>query len=340
MEKYKILKDFSTFEHQYKCGEIYYVDKKIGMDYGMALIYIDNQENSKNIDRINQRYYYCLQYIEDICEQSKMLEIGKIYHYKDLCVILNEMNMGYNYTSKKRISQQEKWKKYFEWVHTNKRFMYKITKIYDNSESLLEKNNNFIKDTEYLKNVAGVYILKFKDELPYIGQSTDLQERLATHRDKYGDFEFEILEKITNNNIYSKYILSTALIYLEGKYIDNYGLENLQNRVNSYKDCCNISTDINIYGFMKDTDKEVTYNLFKKLELLNNNIDLFLEECKTYTIPVIKNLPYYKNDIKIENFKSILSQLYDINLSDCHQWYEEIDRILIEFFKERIKNNE
>ena len=62
MKKYKILKDFSTFEHQYKCGEIYYVDKKIGMDYGMALVYIDNQENSKNIDRINQRYYYCLQH--------------------------------------------------------------------------------------------------------------------------------------------------------------------------------------------------------------------------------------------------------------------------------------
>lgn len=86
---------------------------------------------------------------------------------------------------------------------------------------------------------------------------------------------------------------------------------------------------------MSVKDKDVTYNLFKKLESLNNDIGLFIEECKTYNMSDIKNLSYYKNDIKIEKLKSILSQLYGVDLTNCNKWFKEIDEILINFFKEK-----
>lgn len=202
-------------------------------------------------------------------------------------------------------------------------------------KELINNSDDFKKSIEYLKDKAGVYILKFKDDSPYIGQSTNLYNRLLTHKSHYGDFDFEILKQLSYDTIkFSKYIISTILIYLEGRYIDTYGLKNLQNKVNTYKQCCDISDKVTIYNFDGCT-KEITYNLFEELKLCCNDIDIFWDKCKFYKLRDIERLPYYKDTLIVENFKNSICNTFKINKNDCNKNYKQIKDVLLQYFKKK-----
>ena len=326
MKKYKVIKEIKNLE----VGEIVYIK----FIYPYNLIY-KNPTDDNFIIRVDKSGLYNFMRIDDICEQSKKLEVGKEYHYKDLCVLLNEKALSYDYGSSKRISQMEKWRIYFDWELGNKRFKHIITKINNDTESLVDEYNNFEKEIDYLENKCGVYIIKFEDSLPYIGQSTNLKTRLMSHKENYKKFKFEILEMLEDvENIKSKYIISTALIYLEGKYIEQYGLDNLKNKENTYKHCCDIRKSNTIYS-MESCTKEITYNLFSELSSFNNDIIKFLDFCKDYTLYNIVNLEHFKNVNLVERRKNLVCKLCDIDLDVCDKYYEEFNNMINDFFEDK-----
>lgn len=323
MKKYKVIRKITNFE----VGEIVYINFK----YPYNLIY-KNPTDENFISRADKSDLYNFLNIDDICEQSKKLEIGKEYHYQDLCILLNEKPLPYQYDSQERISQMEKWKIFFDWDLGNKRCKHIITKINNNVKSFVEEYNSFEKELDYLENKCGVYIIKFDDSLPYIGQSTNLKARLISHKENYKNFEFEILEILEDvENIKSKYILSTVLIYLEGKYIEQYGLENLKNKENTYQYCYDIRKPNTIYS-MGDCTKEITYNLFSELSIYNNDIIQFLDSCKDYNLSNIINLKHFQNDNLIEYRKKLICELCDIDLNVCDKYYQEFNIMINNFF--------
>lgn|SRR5574344_252926 len=206
--------------------------------------------------------------------------------YKEKDILTKEMN--YFIDNLPREFQVEDFYKHLKDSGTMDNIIEKSKKYREN----LETENDKYRIFEHLKNKKGIYKLTFFNGMIYIGESSNLSERLATHYkilsknyqynkdpfkysfDSNGQFvcvgkselpkdeniildnkffKYEILEYV-NDDINDENILATILIYKEQTYIkEHFGSKYLINKQLTF-DCCK-----NIFHwctlFQKNLDK-------------------------------------------------------------------------------------